>query len=125
MRKTGQVPAQLQAVRLLGSPIGVHAAAKDGTTSLCGRPSRRPARAATVEATGTAAKVAHVVTCRFCQVRLVGAGVLDPKAESVSAYARDYGTRDTEAELAKLAPKAESKTTSTKSTTSKRVKATA
>jgi hypothetical protein len=54
---------------------------------------------ADVKATGNAAKVAPAVTCKFCAARLVNAGVLDPTAEGVSAYAADYGTRDAEAEL--------------------------
>jgi hypothetical protein len=37
--------------------------------------------------------VAGTVTCRFCQARLVNAGVLDPEAPHVHEYARDYGTR--------------------------------
>jgi hypothetical protein len=44
-------------------------------------------------------------SCKFCQARLVGAGVLDPQAE-VSAYAADYGMRNTEAELAAIASEA-------------------
>ena len=44
VRLTGTVPAQLAAIRMTGSPLGVHAAAKGGDTSLCGVPSRRTGR---------------------------------------------------------------------------------
>jgi hypothetical protein len=33
VRRQGTVPTQLQAVRLTGSPLGVHAAAKGGSSS--------------------------------------------------------------------------------------------
>lgn len=93
VRKTGTVPALLVAVKLNGSPLGVHAAAKGGDVSLCGCslvPTGGSERQ--TSASGQAAKVATSVTCRFCQARLVGAGVLDPQAEGVSAYAADYGS---------------------------------
>lgn len=39
---------------------------------------------------GTPEEVAPRVTCKFCQARLVHAGVMDPNA--AQAYARCYGT---------------------------------
>ena len=82
-----------------GSSLGVHAASPNGSTSLCGLP--LTANGLQLRANGTAAKVAPAGPANFCQARLVGAGLLDPKAEGVSAYAADYETRDAEAELAK------------------------
>ena len=100
VRRTGTVPAVLTAVRLTGSPLGVHAAPKDGGASLCGVSVTPNGKAtADVQASGQAAKVAPHVTCKFCQARLVGAGVLAPDAPNVGAYAADYGSRDAAAEL--------------------------
>ena len=103
MRRSGVVPAQLQAVRMNGSPLGVHAASKDGSTSLCRLPITANGKSL---ASGTANKVAASVTCKFCQTRLVAAGLLDPQAEGVSAYAADYGSRDAESELAAIEARA-------------------
>lgn len=80
----------------------MHAAGKDGDASLCGVPVSGKAEPQ-VHASGQAAKVAPHVTCKFCQARLVAAGVLDQQAEGVSPYAADYGTRDAEDELAAIA----------------------
>jgi hypothetical protein len=105
VRKTGTIPAQLQAVRLTGSPLGVHAAAKGGDTSLCRCPLDGQGKAH-VHATGQAAKVAPAVACKFCTSRLVSAGVLTAETisaempEASKAYALDYGTRDAEKQLA-------------------------
>lgn len=99
MRKDGVVPGMHQAVRMSGSPLGVHGAGKDNETILCGLAITNP----DVKASVQAAKVAQRVSCRFRQVCLVGAGVLDAKAETVSPYAADYGTRDLESELKALA----------------------
>jgi hypothetical protein len=106
VRRTGTVPAILAAVRLSGSPLGIHAAAKDGTSSLCGLALTPNGKSeAEVKASGQAAKVALAVTCRFCEARLVGAGV--KPASEASKYAADYGTRDAERELAALEAEAE------------------
>jgi hypothetical protein len=100
VRRSGVIPAQLQAVRLNGSPVGIHAAGEGDPSSLCGVSLTPNGKGSLqVHASGQAAKVAPSVTCKFCATRLVGAGVLDPKAEGVSPYAADYGTRDAEAEL--------------------------
>ena len=70
VRKSGTVPAQLMAVRLSGSPLGVHAAEKDGDKSLCGCPVTANGKGEQdVQARGTAAKVAPSVTCKFCQAQ--------------------------------------------------------
>jgi hypothetical protein len=75
VRCTGTVPAQLQALRLGGSPLGVHAAGNGEGVSLCGCPLTRNGKGkAHVAASGrAAANVASHVTCKFCQARLVGA----------------------------------------------------
>jgi hypothetical protein len=105
VRRQGTIPAQLAAIRLSGSPLGAHAAPKGGDTSLCGCPLTPNGKGkAEVLAQGTAARVATAVTCKFCQARLVAAGVLAP--EQANEYARDYGTRDAGAELARLEAKA-------------------
>jgi hypothetical protein len=107
VRKTGTVPAQLKAVRLSGSPLGTHAASRDSGSSLCGLPLVASGKSTPkIEASGQAAKVALTVACRFCQARLVGAGLLDAKAEGVSSYAADYGSRNAEAELAAIEQRA-------------------
>ena len=106
VRLTGTVPAQLAAIRMTGSPLGVHAAAKGGDTSLCGVPVTSNGKAkAEQQATGQAAKVAPAVTCRFCEARLVAAGV--KPAAAASPYGADYGTRDTVAQLAAIEAKTE------------------
>ena len=70
------------------SPPCVHAS-NTGERALCGEPLTQ----AETLLHGTPEVVAGLATCRFCQARLVNAGVLDPQAPHVQEYARDYGTR--------------------------------
>jgi hypothetical protein len=114
VRRTGVVPAKLQAARLPGGSIGVHAAAADGSESLCGLSLVSPSKTneAAVHYSGTAAKAAESVTCKFCAARLIAAGVIgaDSLPSSMPAasreYARDYGSRTAEAELAAIEQRA-------------------
>jgi hypothetical protein len=84
----GSVGGLMVAMHPQNSPLGVHAS-NTGAQSLCGVPLTQ----AETVLHGTPEVVASLATCRFCQVRLVNAGVLDPRAPHVQEYARDYGTR--------------------------------
>ena len=122
VRLSGTVPAQLSAVRLSGSPLGAHATAKGGIPLLlCGVALRANGKSEPdVKASGEASKTSLSVTCRFCQARLVAAGVLDPKTEGVSPYAADYGTRDVAAELAAIEARATKASKASKTSTAKK-----
>jgi hypothetical protein len=85
--KSGSINEFLTLVYPQNSRVGIHAS-NDRKSSLCGLP-----MTAEVIDSGMAEKMAVKVTCQFCQARLVGAAVLDPDDERVSAYARDYGRR--------------------------------
>lgn len=105
VRMAGNVPALLVATRLHGGSIGVHAAGKGEAQTLC----RVPVESATKDATpktyaaGKASNAAVIgaVTCRYCETRLVAAG-LKP-AEQASEYARKYGSVPAEQALAAIA----------------------
>ena len=86
--RSGPVAEFLTAMYPPNSRVGVHAC-NDRKTSLCNLPM---SNAETI-VSGRAEKVADAVTCKFCQARLINAGVLDPSADHVGAYARDYGRR--------------------------------
>ena len=86
--KAGPIREFITAMYPQNSEAGIHAS-NDRKTSLCGLD---VTKAETIDS-GTAETVAAKVTCRFCQARLVNAGVLDADASEVSAYARDYGRR--------------------------------
>lgn len=103
VRRSGVVPPALQAARLQGGSIGVHAAAAGASHSLCGCALTSETKAAAAreyaacKAAGKAGsaltRVAEAVTCKFCQARLIAAGVLAADAPHVHSYAADYGTR--------------------------------
>ena len=84
----GSVDEFITAMYPENSEAGIHAS-NDRKNSLCGLPLPY---AETVRS-GRAEDVAAAVTCKFCQTRLVKAGVLDADADIVGAYARDYGRR--------------------------------
>ena len=86
--KRGSLSALMVAMLPRNSPLGVHAS-NNREKSRCGVPLER----AETILLGSPEVVAGLVTCRFCQARLVNAGVLDPNAAHVQEYARDYGTR--------------------------------
>jgi hypothetical protein len=86
--KRGSLNELMVAMRVQNSPVGVHAS-NNGEKSLCAV----PLNGAETISHGSPEVVAGRVTCRFCQARLVNAGVLDPNAPHVQDYARDYGTR--------------------------------
>jgi len=88
IEKTGVVSEFLKVKLPYNGPLGAHGS-NDGKTSLCGLP---VSNAESVES-GKVEKVAVRVDCRFCQTRLVNAGILDPDDYRVTAYARDYGRR--------------------------------
>jgi hypothetical protein len=85
VQKKGSVGEFLTAMYPENSEAGIHAS-NDRKNSLCGLPLPY---AETVRS-GRAEDVAAAVTCKFCQARLVNAGVLDADADIVGAYARDY-----------------------------------
>ena len=58
--------------------------------SLCGL---GPWANADTSAEGSPENVAPRVRCKFCQARMVNAGVIDPNEAYLTAYAKDYGTR--------------------------------
>jgi hypothetical protein len=66
------------------SALGVHAS-NNGEKSLCGALLER----AETILHGSPEVVAGRVSCRFCQARLVSAGVRDPNAPHVHEYAKD------------------------------------
>src|SRR5262249_44927280 len=113
-RRSGIVPTLLQAVRLPGGSIGVHAAAIDAEASLCNctLTSATKDNAPLVMAAHAPRKTrpAHkAVTCKFCLARLLQAGVIAEADIAASckaewrAYAIDYATRGTaEAQLEAL-----------------------
>jgi hypothetical protein len=86
--KRGSLSELMVAMLPRNSPVGVHAS-NHGEKALCGVPLKQ----AETILHGSPKVVAKRVTCRFCQARLVNAGVLDPNAPHVHEYARDYGTR--------------------------------
>jgi hypothetical protein len=114
VRRTGVVPALLEARRLHGGSIGVHATEKGGSHSLCALPLASTSKDATARLykAGRAENVAPFVTCKFCAARLVAAGLLT--AETIGsgdgcrmssddkAYALDYGSRSAVTELAAI-----------------------
>ena len=89
VRRTGTLSEHMWAIEPQNSPWGSHAS-NDGKSSLCGLGSWTNAESLE---TGSPAKVASRVRCKFCQSRMVNAGVIDPNEAYVTAYAKDYGTR--------------------------------
>ena len=105
VRKTGTMPAQLQAVRLSRLAARRPRGGQGRRHQPLPLPARRH-RQGRGQGERPAAKVAPHVTCKFCSARLVGAGVLDGRddqrrdARGEQGYALDYGTRDAEKQLA-------------------------
>src|SRR5262245_7994768 len=62
-------------------------ASNDGKRSLCGL---GPWTNAETLVEGSPEKIAPRVRCRWCQARLVNAGVIDADESWVTAYAKDY-----------------------------------
>lgn len=81
-----QLGERMQAVQPQNS--GSHAS-NDGKRSLC---NTGPWTNAESLIEGSPEKIAPRVTCKFCQARLVHAGVLDPNV--AQAYARYYGRNE-------------------------------
>jgi hypothetical protein len=87
MRRAGTLNELMWAIEPQGSESQ---ASNDGKRSLCGL---GPWTNAETLAEGSPEMIAPRVRCRWCQARLVNAGVIDPDEAWVTAYAKDYGTR--------------------------------
>lgn len=110
VRITGAVPRYLQAARLSGGSIGVHAAGSDADVSLCRCSLVSATKSGTLNKSDSGARerVAQAVTCRFCAARLVSAGLLTAEtlnksmSEAHRAYALEYGGKSATAALAEI-----------------------
>src|SRR5262245_20797039 len=108
-RVSGSIEKPLQAMRLQGGSIGVHAsdATRDYASTLCNLPLQSATKANEARVYGAdngkrgkqAEHAADAVTCKFCLARLIASGIItadavaarsDVSAES-RAYAIEYG----------------------------------